>query len=128
MIKIPSRTHNIILIQSYVEEIFSKYHLDQNYFGDVLTTLTEAVNNAIIHGNREDENKFVHLHLKKTKKCLIFRISDEGEGFNPNNVPDPTTEEKLDCCGGRGVFLMNKLSHGINYLNNGSTVEIMFNL
>ncbi|NOT36805.1 MAG: ATP-binding protein [Saprospiraceae bacterium] len=128
MIKIPSNTHNICLIPSYIEEVFRKYHLDDNYFGDVLTSVTEAVNNAIIHGNREDENKYVYLHLKRTKKCIIFRISDEGEGFDPNSVPDPTLDDNIECCGGRGVFLIHKLSHGVNYLNNGTTVEIVFNV
>jgi serine/threonine-protein kinase RsbW len=128
MIKISSKTNNICLIQSFIEEVFAKYQLDHNYFGDVLTTITEAVNNAIIHGNREDESKFVHLHLKRTRKYIKFRISDEGQGFDPSQIPDPTSEEKLDCCGGRGVFLINQLSHGVSYLNNGSTVEIVFNL
>ncbi|MEP7196025.1 MAG: ATP-binding protein [Saprospiraceae bacterium] len=125
--KIPSAPNNICLIKSYLDGIFQQYHLNPSYYGDVFTSITEAVNNAMIHGNRLDESKFVHLQLQRKKDCLVFRISDEGHGFDPKAIPDPTKRENLECCGGRGVFIINKLSHGVNYLNNGSTVEIVFN-
>ncbi len=128
MIKIGSKAHNICLIQDYLNDVFEKYNLNRSLYADVLTTVTEAVNNAIIHGNREDESKFVHIHLQCQSNCLVFTISDEGDGFDHQSIPDPTLDENLECCGGRGVFLINKLSHAVNYHNNGSTVEIVFNL
>ncbi len=111
-----------------MEQIFDNYKLSRKHFADILTSITEAVNNAIIHGNLEDETKFVKIELERKADCLIFTVSDEGKGFDPSSIPDPTLEENRECCGGRGVFLINQLSHKVNYHNNGSTVEIVFNL
>lgn len=128
MIRISSNATNIGILQSYVDDVFEKYNLNKSLYADILTSLTEAVNNAIIHGNQLDENKFVQIDLRCRQNKLIFTVSDEGKGFDPRNVPDPTREENLECCGGRGVFIINQLSHAVRYLNNGSTIKIIFNI
>ena len=59
---------------------------------------------------------------------MCFTIKDEGEGFIPKNVPDPTSPERIGEPNGRGVFLINKLADIVNYTQNGTCVEIGFDL
>jgi serine/threonine-protein kinase RsbW len=91
-------------------------------------SLTEAVNNAIIHGNKNDETKKVQIYAHRKENGVAFCVTDEGAGFNHNRVPDPTCAEKLECCGGRGVYIMKTLADKIVFADNGSTVEMYFSI
>ena len=66
--------------------------------------------------------------MQRQQKCLAFKISDEGCGFDHESLPDPTSPENILKIGGRGVFLMKQLSDDVLFHDNGSTVEIQFNL
>ena len=128
ILKLPSVSRSISEVESYVEEIASKYNIEPDKYPNILISLTEAVNNAIIHGNNEDESKYVAVCVKETETGLCFEVCDEGDGFNPNTIPDPTAPENLECCGGRGVFLMKELSDKVDYRDNGRRVDIHFNI
>jgi serine/threonine-protein kinase RsbW len=128
MMKLPSDPRNIEAVETFVQKIAEKYRLSPDQFGNLRLSVTEAVNNAIIHGNRQDESKNVFIELHKRKDAIAIRISDEGHGFDYNNVPDPTLPENVCKCGGRGVFLMRNCSDRIAFRNNGSTVEMQFKL
>jgi len=123
-----SHPKNIARVKPYVETVFRQYELSADIYGNILISLTEAVTNAILHGNGKDESKKVSVSIKKYKNKLGFIISDEGSGFNFGQLPDPTAPENILEIGGRGVFLMRQLSDQVLYHNNGSTVEIQFNL
>lgn len=127
-LRLPSSTQSICKLEEFIQCIATQYNICQDKFPDILISLTEAVNNAIIHGNKENEQKYVHIVLDKTSKGLAFTVQDEGLGFNPMSVPDPTSPEHLDCCGGRGVFLMKQLADEVSYLNNGTTVRMHFSV
>ncbi len=126
MIRIASIPANICQVEEYLNKIFEEYRLDHKIYGNVLVSITEAVNNAILHGNKSDEKKFVFLRTTCQSRVIRFKISDEGNGFDPTKIPDPTSPENLECCGGRGVFLMHKLSDRVIFSDNGRTVEIEF--
>jgi serine/threonine-protein kinase RsbW len=128
MLKLSSDTRNIALVESFVERAVEQYQIAPDIYGNILITLTEAVNNAIIHGNSNDESKTVQIQLRRNNNCLAVRVTDEGEGFDHSAVPDPTAPENLLQVGGRGVFLMQQLSDSVYFHNNGSTVEMHFNL
>lgn len=128
MIEFPSNPNNIIRVQSFVEKVTKDYDLNQDVFGNILISVTEAVNNAMLHGNQGDEKKKVQLSSFFKNRHLIFKISDEGPGFDLNTVPDPTSPENLMKLGGRGVFLMRELADRIKFLNNGATVEMTFRI
>ncbi|MCR9100967.1 MAG: ATP-binding protein [bacterium] len=128
MLKLSSDTRNIALVESFVERAVEQYQIAPDIYGNILITLTEAVNNAIIHGNSNDESKTVQIQLRRKNNCLAVRVTDEGEGFDLTAVPDPTAPENLLQVGGRGVFLMQQLSDSVHFHNNGSTVEMHFNL
>ncbi|MCG8332657.1 MAG: ATP-binding protein [Chitinophagales bacterium] len=128
MLKLSSNPRNIALVESFVERIVKQYQLNQDLYGNILITLTEAVNNAIIHGNRKDESKTVQIQLRKLSNCLAIRVTDEGRGFDIGEIPDPTAPENLLKVGGRGVFLMQQLSDAVEFHNEGRTVEMQFNI
>jgi serine/threonine-protein kinase RsbW len=127
-LELKSNSQNISVIEPYVNQIVESYGVDSEMYGNILISLTEAVNNAIIHGNGNDESKNVTVRLKKTDKYLNFLVSDEGKGFNYNDLPDPTAPENILKLGGRGVFLMRQLADLVIFSNEGSTVEVQFKL
>lgn len=128
MIRFASIPANVHMIEDYLRNVFDEYQLDQKLYPNVLISITEAVNNAIIHGNQLDENKYVQLHTICQNQKICFKVSDEGTGFDPSKVPDPTCPDQLEQCGGRGVYIMHHLSDRLIFSDNGRTVEIEFRL
>ena len=129
MLKLSSNPKNVECIEPFVEKLMEHYKISPDMHGNILISLTEAVTNAIKHGNGSDEKKTVQVSLQKLgKNKIAFQISDEGSGFDYESVPDPTLPENLLKIGGRGVFLMHQLCDNVLFHDNGSTVEIQFNL
>ena len=128
MLTLASDPSNLTLVEQLVEQLSSRYHLNQETHDSLLISLTEAVSNAIIHGNKQDRTKTVCIRYAQITDGLAVRVTDQGGGFNYDSLPDPTSPERLCECGGRGVFLMNQLCDRMHYLNGGSTVEMQFRL
>jgi serine/threonine-protein kinase RsbW len=128
MLRLTSEAKSIEKVELFVTKLVRRYRLNDDQHGNILISLTEAVNNAIIHGNCEDSSKKVSISLREAKDKLAIQVSDEGCGFDYKQVPDPTKEENICKCGGRGVFLMQHLSDKIAYRNGGRTVEMQFKL
>jgi serine/threonine-protein kinase RsbW len=126
ILKLPSSSKSICQLEQFIGVVATQYEISKDKYPDILISLTEAVNNAIIHGNKEDQSKFVEIELNKTNQGITFVITDQGLGFNPQSIPDPTRPENIGCCGGRGVFLMKQLADGVRYMDNGRKVEIHF--
>lgn len=119
---------NVARIESFVERIAKKYAISPNLYGNILISLTEAVTNAITHGNGNDNSKQVDIRLEYQSNAFSFTVSDQGKGFDFENLPDPTTPENLLRIGGRGVFLMRQLADEIRYHDDGRTVEMRFSI
>lgn len=128
MLKLPSHPSSINQVEVFVNELFEEYNIAPDRRGDIMVSLTEAVNNAIIHGNDLDLSKTVEIHSECCGEYIDFVVSDEGDGFDYQEVPDPTLPENICKCGGRGVFLMRELSDDINFEDDGSTVRMSFGL
>jgi serine/threonine-protein kinase RsbW len=128
MLVLPSSPESIADVESLVNQLFEKYSLDEEHYPSVLVTITEAVNNAIYHGNHLDYNKKVKVNHNYRNGILTFNICDEGKGFDAISVPDPTCIENLEKCGGRGVYIMKELAHQLKFLKNGTEVEIIFRI
>ena len=127
---IASIPENISSVENYVESICSEYDIDESVFGNILISLTEAVNNAIIHGNKRNPEKFVTIShsLENYPKTLIIKIKDEGDGFNYMNLPDPTAPENIEMIGGIGVFLIKQLADLVIFSDKGETIELQFRI
>jgi serine/threonine-protein kinase RsbW len=128
-LSIASDPSNITLVESFVDVICRKLEIKEELYGNVLISITEAVNNAIVHGNQSDRAKKVSVFLKeKSDKALVFEIRDEGVGFDYENIPDPTAPENLEKLSGRGIFLMKQLSDHVDFLDNGQAVLVKFDI
>ena len=125
-IQVPSITENIRMIESFIDNAKEKYHLDDDMYGNIMIAVTEAVNNAIKHGNANDKSKNVFLSLFLDESLLRFVIKDEGSGFNYEDLPDPTSPQNIEKLGGRGIFLMKHLSDEVDFKENGRVVELSF--
>ncbi|MCE2734354.1 MAG: ATP-binding protein [Cyclobacteriaceae bacterium] len=125
-VQIPSIADNIRMIESFIDNAKERFHLNEDIYGNIMIAVTEAVNNAIKHGNQSDSSKNVHLSLSLDENLLRFIIKDEGPGFDHHSLPDPTAPENIDKPGGRGIFLMRHLSDDVNFKDNGRTVELSF--
>ncbi len=125
-LRIHSSSQSIADLEVYVKSLFVKFDLEHDLYPNILISLTEAVNNAIKHGNRSDHSKVVYIETRRRVDRVCCIITDEGNGFDYKSLPDPTAPENIEKIGGRGVFLMQQLSDHIKFLNNGSTVEMEF--
>ena len=128
VVRIPSIKENVSVVESFIENVGEKIQIEESIYGNVLVSVTEAVNNAIVHGNKEDKNKKVKLELKKNKKSVRFVVEDEGMGFDHENLPDPTNPKNIDKVKGRGVFLIKSLSDKTKFKKGGRAVEMLFKL
>lgn len=127
-IEFESQLNNISQIELLIDEVCDKLSIDQDYYGNMLIALTEAVNNAIIHGNKQDPNKHVKLHYETKNNEVLFTVQDQGIGFDYLKVPDPTTPENIHNLNGRGVFLMKNLADEVTFEKNGSKVMLRFTI
>ena len=127
-VKIPSIKENVSVVESFIENVGEKIRIEETIYGNVLVSVTEAVNNAIVHGNKEDKNKKVRLGLKQNKKSVRFIVEDEGTGFDHNTLPDPTNPKNLEKVKGRGIFLIKSLSDKTTFKQGGRVVEMLFKL
>ena len=109
-VKIPSIKENVSVVESFIDNVGEKIKIQEAIYGNVLVSVTEAVNNAICLGNKEDKNKKVRLGLKQNKKSVRFVVEDEGIGFDYNNLPDPTNPKNIDKVKGRHFFLSKAYS------------------
>ncbi len=126
-IKINSKADNLRLVERLIDDVCQTYNVNEDNYGNILIAVTEAVNNAICHGNQNNPDKFVEIDFQSSNKQLIFLIKDEGPGFDFANLPDPTDPANLDKLNGRGVFLMKNLADKIEFYNNGKHVSLAFN-
>lgn len=125
-IEIPSLSENIRMIESFIDNAREKFSLDDDIYGNIMIAITEAVNNAIKHGNQGDSSKNVSLSLSLEQSLIRFRVQDEGQGFDFHNLPDPTAPENIEKPGGRGIFLMKHLSDEVEFKDGGRIVELSF--
>lgn len=113
--------------EQIIDEFFKENSLNEELFGNVLVAVTEGLNNAISHGNKLDSALTVDFSIEMNEQGLIeIIIEDQGNGFDFNNLPDPTSLENLDKPTGRGIFLMKGLSDECEFLNDGRTVKLLF--
>jgi len=104
--------------------LLKDYEWEEREIFEVHLALEEAVVNAITHGNGDDNSKCVHVHYKiSTQRCLV-QIEDEGNGFSPESVPDPTVEENLEVPHGRGLMLMRALMRDVVHNKLGNCVAM----
>ena len=112
------------LIRTLISHLESKQWPPKDVFG-IHMAMEEAVMNAIKHGNQRDPSKDIHVVLKTCDDKLLFvKVTDEGDGFDPNAVLDCTADENLEKICGRGLMLMKSYMDSVEYNSKGNSVEM----
>jgi len=125
--QIASRMEGITEVEGLINSLCEDLGVDESHYGEILIAMTEAVNNAIVHGNKLDTNKIVDIQVSTEGQVLQFRITDEGPGFDFDNIPDPTSPENIEKPNGRGVFLMRQLADDCEFEELGRVAILRFN-
>ena len=125
-IKISSTFDSLVEIEELVDTTCNTLGVTEDAYGNVLIAVTEAVNNAIQHGNSLDDSLFVDVMVANKNGEFCFTVKDQGDGFDYTNLPDPTAPENLLKENGRGIFLMKSLSETVEYEEDGKSVNIYF--
>ena len=127
-INILSEISNIRKIETVIDELSAELSINKDAYGKILVATLEAVNNAIIHGNKTDSTKQVRVGFYIENSNLAITVEDEGKGFNPEKIPDPTAPSNIENLHGRGVYLMTSLADNIEFNSNGNQVKMVFNI
>ncbi|MCS6992143.1 MAG: ATP-binding protein [Chitinophagales bacterium] len=123
-----SRLESLNEIESLTLELREQFDLSVEQEANILVVLSEAVSNAIVHGNRLNPDRKVTVQYWYEDGKLMFRISDEGQGFDPSTLADPTAPQNLLKPTGRGIFLMRRLADAVDFSDGGRTVTLTFRL
>ena len=125
-ISIPSDFGSINQVETLIDNVCSKLQVKEDYYGNVLIAVTEAVNNAIQHGNNSNSSLNVDVAVGDKETDFCFSVKDYGNGFDYNHLPDPTAPENIEKEDGRGIFLMRSLAEEIEFEDGGTNVTIYF--
>jgi serine/threonine-protein kinase RsbW len=127
-LQLPSKPESITLLETLIEQIADKHQVSEDTFANMMTCLNEIAINAIVHGNKLDESKKVIVNAEVDAKRVVWTVTDEGEGFNYDHLPDPTAEENLENLTGRGVFIVKQLADQCVFNTKGNEVELHFKI
>ena len=127
-IDIESKIDNINEVEKFVDEFSEENQIHSDLYGKILIATVEAVNNSIVHGNKEDVNKRVFLSLHMDEDIVQILVEDQGEGFDYTNLPDPTKPENLENIHGRGIYLIKHLADEVQFYKNGTVVQMNFKI
>ncbi len=125
-LKIESVMANMRIVEKAIDEVTASLGIKADDYGKILVATLEAVNNAITHGNKTNPEKMVDVEIKYERNKIFITVTDEGPGFDPESVPDPTKPENIEELSGRGVFLMSKLADKIDFNKKGNSVTMTF--
>lgn len=126
--ELTSQLESLTKIENYVDDLCDQFAICEDDYGNILIAITEAVNNAITHGNHLDSSKKVCLDIVGNPDTIEFVVEDEGPGFDYTKVPDPTLPENLEKLSGRGIFLMRTLADEISFENDGRKIKLKFSI
>jgi serine/threonine-protein kinase RsbW len=127
-LQLPSKPESITQLELLIEQIADKHQVSEDTFANMMTCLNEIAINAIVHGNKLDENKKVIINAEVDSKRVVWTVTDEGEGFDYDHLPDPTAEENLEALTGRGVFIVKQLADQCIFNQKGNEVELHFKI
>ena len=125
-LKLSSDYQSLAMIEKLIDKVCNNAGVNEDSYGNVLIAVTEAVNNAIQHGNKENDTLQIDVSVLDSTKSICFSVKDEGPGFDFSNLPDPTAPENLLKENGRGIFLMKNLADKVEFIGGGNEVSLFF--
>jgi len=114
-LEIESNPNNLITVEEFVNYFAKNIGIPEARMNGLMLSVTEATTNAIKHANKCDESKRVKINVKVEDGKVIISVIDEGVGFDPLRIPDPTEPENLLKDSGRGVYLMKFYMDDLKY-------------
>ena len=114
-LSIGSNLDQVDLAATVLQSTLEQVSVDAEQVHWLMMSVREAVINAILHGNREQPGKRVLMAMDLEGEDLVVRVEDEGRGFDPDGLPDPTAPENLLRPSGRGIFMMRQFADSIEY-------------
>lgn len=127
-LRFPSRIEAVSEAAAAVSEFLNRLGIDEGIAFGVDMAVREAVTNAVLHGNKLNEAKVVDLKLRNSPEAFEIIVHDQGQGFNPSDIPDPTKEENILKTSGRGIFFMRNFMDAVEWSadpKGGTTVRMM---
>lgn len=125
-LSIPSDFEAVAQVEMLVDRVCNQLGVNEDFYGNVLIAVTEAVNNAIEHGNSKVITTEVKVAVGDNPSEFCFNVKDQGRGFDFDHLPDPTAPENILKENGRGIFLMKNLADEVVYEDAGTSVNIYF--
>lgn len=124
IVKIPSDTSEGLAVQEQIIALMEKHEYSMKDIFAMRLSLEEAITNAIKHGNGGADDKQVSVNAEVSPLGLKVVIEDEGDGFDPEDIPDPTDDDFIDRPCGRGLLLLKAYLNSVEYTNGGRTVTL----
>ena len=125
-IKVPSNPEFLSDVDLFLEGTLRGFGIDESAVVDIAVSVSELVNNAMIHGNKSSLDKMVTVKIIRSREAVTIVVSDEGSGFDPGNVPDPIADENLLHEVGRGLFIVRSLMDKVDVkaASTGTTIAV----
>jgi serine/threonine-protein kinase RsbW len=127
-LSLPSRIETVATAAAAVADFVNRSGISEDAAFGIDMAVREAVTNAVLHGNSQDESKAVDITLKSSPEAVEIVVHDQGAGFNPSEVPDPTASENILKTSGRGIFFMRSFMDEVDWLirpEGGTTVRML---
>lgn len=126
-IKISSNIRNICDVENFLNSLFKELKFSRKIYCKIYLAVNEAVNNAVIHGNGENPKKIVFVDFNENQNFYRFTVSDEGNGFDFNNIQNPVSSENIHKESGRGIFIIKQYADKVKFYKKGTQIEMIFN-
>lgn len=125
-IEVPSDQEYLADIDSFLEATLRGYKANESIIADIAISVSELVNNAMMHGNRESADKSVKVVIDRKEESVVIAVSDQGSGFDRDSIPNPIADENLLKEVGRGIFIVESLMDKvvIQATQHGTTITI----
>jgi len=123
---VPGVLSSLETVHSWATSALGELRLTESALHNILLAISEAVTNAIRHGSKELFERSVMVSLDASSSGLLVAVDDEGEGFDPMAVPDPTQGDRIYQPGGRGIFLLRALAHELEVHHSGHGTKVRF--
>lgn len=130
ILSFPADSNQIPVVYDFLDRFLTQQTTDKALADRIRLAVIEATTNAIIHGSQANPANTIELQInwEDHNGCCRFSVKDQGNGFVVDNLPDPTTPERLEMDSGRGVYIMKQLADRIEFLQGGSEVVLTFKI
>ena len=123
-IRVPSDQAYLPDVDNFLEKALREHGADESVIADIAISVSELVNNAMVHGNKASPDKMVSVTVSLSQKAATITVADEGGGFQPDTIENPLAEENLLKEVGRGIFIVRSLMDKVDIHATGKGTSV----